>query len=262
MRVASILLLVVVYVMLSTVVNADTKIIRYHTGEWNGLTNRDDTGLYHEIVQKIFESKGYTIEVEYYPFSRALMNVSLGRADMSGAATKDESAYITAKYPIWESRNSALFHINYLSSWQGLDSLKANPKGSVATPGISAIIGVDLYEVASRNQALNMVLEGRKKYYVDDHTTLAKLKGGDKNVVGFEGWNPPSTVKAFDWDSYVIRDVLIAPAFMVFQDTSRGHELRDIFDTGFAALHRSGELLTIYEKWGLTSKMPEVLVGD
>ncbi|MGL1863572.1 MAG: transporter substrate-binding domain-containing protein [Pseudodesulfovibrio sp.] len=262
MRVASILLLVVACVMLSAVANADTKILRYHTAEWNGLTNRDGTGLYHEIVQKIFESKGYTIEVEYYPFSRGLMNVSLGGADMSGAAAKDESAYITAIYPIWESRNSALFRIDHLSSWQGLDSLKANPKTSVATPGIDAIIGVDLYEVATRNQALNMVLEGRKKYYVDDYATLAKLKAGDKNVVGFEGWNPPSTVKAFDWNSYVIRDVLIAPAFMVFQDTSRGHELRDIFDAGFAALHRSGELLTIYEKWGLASKMPVALVID
>jgi len=245
---------VLVYAPMSSA--EEPQVIRFHATEWKDLTNKDGTGLYHEILQRIFESQGFEIEATYFPFRRTLLNVSIDEADIAGATTNDQPDLLPARNPIWVSRNSALFHKKMLPTWEGLRTIILNPNTSVSSPGIGKMIGVDIYEVPSRDQALNMVLDKRMRYYVDDYETLTKLKAGEKNVVGFEGWKPPSSINNFDWDRFVIRDVRSVPAYMVFQNNEKGRRLRDLFDSEFEKLHRSGELIKIYEKWGLAAKMP------
>lgn len=241
-----------------TSVNAqETKVIRYHATEWEGLTNKDGTGLYHEILNAVFKRNGFRIDITYFPFRRTILNVSMGEADIAGATVVTEPHVLTARHPIWESRISVLFHKQKLANWNGIETLASGT--TVSPPTFSSIVKVELHEVATRDQALNMLLTGRMEYFVDEHETLSNLKSGKKNVMGFEGWRPPSGVEDFDWDLYVIRDVISQPLYMVFEDSERGHALRHIYDTEIEKLHQSGELAKIYEKWGLLSKTPKSL---
>jgi len=235
-------------------------IIRHHTTQWVGLTNKDGTGLYHEILQRIYGDKNISIKVEYYPLRRGLMNVALGDADISGAVGSQENGLILARHPIWVSRISALFHKSRKESWLGFETISKNGTQAVAPPGFVGILNLDVYEIATRNQALNMVLEGRMAYYVDERETLSKLVAGEEDVIGFEEWGQPTGNKPVIWEDYVIRDVMMTPLYMVFSDSDEGRLFRRIFDEGFARLHRSGELVKIYEKWGLKDKMPSLLV--
>lgn len=237
--------------------NADT--LRFHTGSWTGITNEDGTGLYHEILQRIYAPHGIEVEVTYFPVKRALMNVANGDADMAGATNKADQGQIRAKHPIWVSMNCALFEKNRLSEWNGLQTIEENRGRVVSSYGMGRMVGVKIHEVTTRTQALNMMLDGRMDYYADTQETLTKLLAGDTTVIGFEEGKQPGEMPHFKRSLYVVRNIKATPAYMIFSDTDRGRRFRDIFDEGFKKLHESGELAKIYKNWNLESVMPKKL---
>lgn len=234
------------------------KTIRHHTPEWRGLTNSDGSGLYHEILQRVYEAHDIQVEVDYFPFRRGVLNVSMGKADITGAINKPDEGTIAAKNPIWATRISALFHKRRLSNWRGVKTIQRAAERSVGAPGFAKLSGVEIYEVATRDQALNMMLGGRMDYYIDEYEFLAKLKADHEQALGFEDHKPPSGTDSLQWDDFIIRPVNTTYAYMLFQDSERGRYFRDIYDKRIEELHQSGELAEIYKKWELSTVMPRL----
>lgn len=233
-------------------------VLRYHTGSWEGITNKDGTGLYHEIIKRIFTKENIYLEVSYLPVKRALMNVSSGAADMTGASNKADPGQVRATHPIWISQSSAMFDKTHLSFWKGYETIKRFENRTVSSYGMGRHIGANIHEVSTRNQALQMLLDGRMDYYADDKETLTSLLRGNTEIIGFEEHQADASVD-FDRSKYVIRTIAENTAYMVFSNTERGRRYRDIFDKGFYALFQSGELRKLYKKWDLEAIMPRTL---
>lgn len=237
----------------------EKKTLRYHTAEWRGLTNRDGSGLYHEVVRMIFAARGMDVEATYFPFKRTLLNIQQGLADIAGATNVNEPGILLSRHPIWVTRISAFFHKSHLKGWKGADTLSASPGSGVAPPGMDDLVGLDLYEVPTRKQALGMVLEGRMDYYVDEYAVLQGIESNGARLFGLEEGQSFADIDDFDLTHFVIEDVATVPIYMCFQDNRQGRRLRDIFDEGFFRLHESGRLGLIYAKWNLMEKMPQTL---
>lgn len=230
------------------------QVVRYHTQEWENITNRDGTGLYHEIMEAIFTARGMEVETSYYPFKRSVANVKAGVADIAGGTYEDSDEFIKSRAPIWVYKGSVLFRKDLLPGWKGKETFLANLDQTVSTLDIGRVLDVDIREVKSRKLGIKMMLDGRMKYYLDDHTVLLNIISG-RGAVGFEGRDAPEELGDVDWSNYVVREVATRHWNMVFPNNDRGRRIRDIFDDGLKRLYHSGELRRMYQKWGLEPVM-------
>lgn len=233
---------------------APKDVIRYHTEEWQGVTNRDGTGLYHDIMRAIFNARGMEVKTSYFPFRRAVMNIESGTADITGGTFKESTEYILSRYPVWVNKNSVLFHKDYLPGWRGLPTFEASLNEVISAPEVGDAFGIKSYEASSRALAIRMMLDGRKRYYLDDHAILKDLVNGGPGLA-FEAGTTPARLGAVDWSEYALRNVRTRYWFMVFPNNERGRSVRDIFDEEFKKLHQSGELRRLYQKWNLEGVM-------
>ncbi|MHC4886340.1 MAG: hypothetical protein ACYTGH_14780 [Planctomycetota bacterium] len=162
--------------------------INYITPAWKGLTNRDESGLYFELIRKSFAHSNVRLEIKFGPLNRALLLVKNGKCDLAGATDKtfgDDVLY--AHHPIYRSETMALFERHRLKNWNGMKTILANPRRCAGSQVMGAQIGGTIHEVNSRTQALQMLLRNRVDYYIDDGWTINGILGTTTEVHGIEG---------------------------------------------------------------------------
>ncbi|WP_421901254.1 substrate-binding periplasmic protein [Maridesulfovibrio sp.] len=237
-------------------------IIQYHTQEWKGVTNRNGTGLYHDIMKAIFTDKGYKVETSYFPFKRALMNIRKGGADISGGIEKTSDDYLYSRYPTWVYRIAVMFNKKLLPSWQGIKTITDNINQTVAPPMQGKEYGINTKEIRTRYAALKLLFMGRVKYYLDDCTILKDVMKNKGNGIAFEEGKDASELRHMDWSQFTIQELSRREWVMVFPKTERGRQVREIYDSGFKQLYESGELHKMYAKWNLLDCMMQSLPAD
>jgi len=236
--------------------------ITFHTQEWKGVTNRDGSGLYNDIMRALFTPHGLTVKNTYVPFRRAIIDVEWGVADIAGGTNNQSTKYIRSRYPIWVSRSSALFRKELLPEWQGFDTIATNQDLIVSAPHLGEQIGLDVYEVRNRPLGIKMLLRGHMQYYVDDNAILIDLVKNKGEGLAFEEGETSKTLGDVDWSQFVIREIKTKEWYMVFPNNERGRWVRNIFDSGFKKLHKTGELQKMYDHWGLGDCAPKELATD
>ena len=214
--------------------------IRWATPEWQNITNKDGTGLYNEILDRIFEPHQITLIREYVPWKRALIMVAKGHADMTGGEDPDDQ-HLQATHPIVEVSQSVLFKRSVIPQWKGLESLKGRRgvwvhgyRSSAPAAITSVLLG---REVKSRVQAVLIVANDRgAEYYYDNSYQMMQAIQQAGIPIDLE-------------TTYQMEEVHIANLYWRFHDSDRGRQIRDLFDQGIERLYCSGELELIYGKW-------------
>lgn len=223
--------------------------VRWVTESWQNYTNKDGSGLYHDIVVAIFVEQ--QIEIIYRPWKRSLLDVKNGTADMTGA-TSVVTGYIAPRYPILAAPISILFDKNIVT-FSNLSSLK-NYVGVWASPYEDELfLGSNKdffngFSVFERETAYKLLLSGRADYYLD--TKALHLAWLEQQQGALE------TIKN---SNFQLEDISSLKLYMIFSDNSRGKHLRDIFDAGLEKLKDSGELRKIFKKYHFLEQMPDSL---
>ena len=204
---------------------------------WNGFTNKDGHGLYHDLIQLIFGAR-FSVSHLYVPTIQANNLVAAGRADIKLCETKEVPPLHLAAYPLYENAYFAFFLKAKNPLWGGLESLAG--KQVVWREGYYSQadfpVAVNAREVRSGESALMMVLLGRADYYIDDRQLineslqLAKLD--------------------FDAQRFGLEVAGQRKYYPLFADSERGRQLKQQFEQGIEQLYRSGKLEPVYRRWG------------
>jgi ABC-type amino acid transport substrate-binding protein len=206
---------------------------------WETFTNRDGTGLYHEVLDAVFALYGIPVRHEYVPSDRADELVRLGWADMMLCDDRAEPPLRLSRYPLYVNDYHVLFNRDRIGPWKGAGSLRG--REIAAQKGFyhdwDFPVPVRIREMPSGVKCLEMVLLGRSDFYVDD---MAFIR--DSINRGPE----------FDRAAFDVRKAGRRSYHPMFNTTPRSDLVIRMFDDGMRTLHEQGALRAIYEKWGHT----------
>ncbi|MBW8189744.1 transporter substrate-binding domain-containing protein [Neiella marina] len=220
--------------------------IVWATPAWPDYTDRDGSGLYHEILDRIFDPLGIPLIRQYMPWKRALASVEAGSADMTGAVVYSSECLLSS-YPVIKDIESVLFKPHKIEPWLGVDSLR--DKSGVWVRGYTipkAFTGI-LHGrgVETRKQAvLIMARDHGADYYLDNEPQMRQTIAS-------------MTIAPDLAQHYQIERLYTVDSYWRFHRSERGENIRRLFDQGIQRLYCSGELDALYQKWQLSDSIPE-----
>jgi len=206
---------------------------------WKSFTNRDGTGLYHEILAAVFSPFGIRVEHRYTNANRGLHLIKKGLADVytCQVSTGEFKDLMLARYPMYQGRFYALYKKSRIQNWQGPATLA--DKRAVWRRGYYCAHEFEpsfyILETDSGTAALAQVILGRADFYIDDLNLI-------KDSIS-------ATPFSFNMEEYGIRPVGSRAYHPVFKDSPRGRQILGIYHKAIEALHRSGRLKQIFDKW-------------
>ncbi len=202
---------------------------------WDVFTNHDGSGLYHDLIKEIFD--GYTIRHIYVPTVQANTMVANGRADIKMCETKEVESLVLAKQPMYENS----FYALYIKAKQHpAETLSIQDKRLVWRTGYYSLedftVPFTFTEVRSGTSALEMVINDRADFYIDD---LALIQQSFTELG-----------RTFDPQIFALEVVGSRKYYPVFADTERGNILRTHYEQKIKRLMKEGRLQHIYEHYG------------
>lgn len=205
---------------------------------WDTLTNRDGTGLYHDILKRVFGLYGIEVKRAYVPSERAYDLVRNGKADFMTCHDRVEPPLRLARHPMFEGTYFVFFKKSRVGFWRGDDTLRGKTVAWRIGYYDKENFPVDIVpkEVKTGPSALGMVVLDRVDFYVDD---MSFIRDTIKNA----------TIE-FDMDEYDIKPVGRRTYHPVFSSSERADKVMKLYDEGMETLYRSGELPMIFRKWG------------
>lgn len=222
---------------------ADIPEVRVVGPSWEGFTNRDGTGLYHEILNKLFALYGIRVHREYVPSERAYHLVRTGQADFMTCHDKPLHSLVLAKHPMYAGRYYAFFNRENIGEWNFPESMRGRTiawrigyydESNIPVP-------MKVREVKSGISGLGMVILGRVDFYLDD--------------LNFIQTSIKHNTLPMSMDDFRIETVGTRSYHPVFNTSERGSRIMELYDKGMERLYKSGELRKIFERWGFA--MPD-----
>ena len=207
--------------------------------------HEDETGLFFDIIRSVYESAGLTMTSEIVPWKRAVTMIQSNRADaMPGVPAN--VAVLLPTYPIVSIPIVAVFKKETMTTWAGIASL--NGKRTIwirgydlhKTPYLQDA-HVEWQEIDEWAEAWFMLERGTTDVYIE---ALPDVEDYRKN-------------NHVDMQPYQVEPLWNLKLYMSFADTEKSKTLMDVYDTGIRKLLHSGELHTLFEKWGLPF-LPEI----
>ena len=204
---------------------------------WDTFTNKDGTGLYHEVLDMVFGLYGIKVRHEYVATDRGDELVRLGWADMMTCDDRALPPLRSARYPLYVNDYYVFFNRERIGSWLGPESLRdkevAVQKGYYHTWDFP--VPVRIREMPSGVKCLEMILLGRSDFYADDMSFIE---------------DSISQTEPFDRKHYDFRKAGKRTYRPSLNNTPRADVIMKLYDDGMRTLHEQGKLRPIYEKWG------------
>ena len=215
--------------------------IRIVTPEWASQTSADLSGLYFDIMKKVYPDNSYTIAADIVPWTRASKLIEEKKADVMFASYKgrvdaffptipldfeDICSYAVGENPVhWSSSPTKPTAVSYVRGYNYDHYL-----------GIKKSKKIRVFEVANEDHAIRMLLIGRVDYYI----------GTCFDTQQFLNENPSLT------DVPMISGVVYSrPLYLRFSKTEKSQRLIKRYDEVMEKSILNGELQALYLKWGV-----------
>lgn len=206
---------------------------------WDTFTNKDGTGLYHEILENIFSPLGIEVIHKYTNGKRGIYMVQRGQADLYTCRPDVEGFpdLVLGRYQMYENRFHAIFKKSSVKEWKGQDSLEGRKvvwRRNYYNPS-EFKVKMEIFEADSGTSALIQVILDRVAFYIDDQRLI------NQSISELE--------RPFDTNSYLIKPVGRRAYHPVFKISERGKQIMKLYDSGMKRMHNSGQLKKIFDKW-------------
>ncbi|WP_207681881.1 substrate-binding periplasmic protein [Desulfonema magnum] len=226
----------------------DIKIIHVVTPSWEGFTNKDGTGLFFDIVRKVYEPVGIKMKHEIVPWEHAETMVGSGKADamLSVAVQNIGKEMLAPKYPMVIEYTVAVFKKSKIGEWRGLETLGGRQAIWIhgydfhKNPNIRGI-KLKWSEVDTHGQAWDMLKKDKTEVLMDA-------------LAGIEYYIRKNNI---DFTPFGIEPLWGEKMYMAFSKSERSEKLIEIYDKRIMKLVNSGELKKIFEKWDLYPFPPD-----
>lgn len=229
---------VLVLCFLSPMAHAEVKDINICTPEWEYYTQKDGTGLYHDLWKLIFTPAGVTLNIKYAPFKRCDHAVKEQKSpdyDVLTAGYESEGT-LTPKWHLGVDLLSVAYAKKTIADWTG--------KSQLEHKRVSWLRGYDLdthgivpntvkrQELNQIDSGVKQLASGRTDFLIDYHKALKKIIQEEK----------------LEDTIALAPNVLNGPKYyMIFANTPRGKALAKIWDDGMKKLSQSGKLQAMYK---------------
>ncbi|MDG9670546.1 transporter substrate-binding domain-containing protein [Hahella sp. CR1] len=147
--------------------------IRICTPIWEGYTNPDGTGLYHELWKLIYEDNGVSVEVSYMPPKRCQANVQTAKLNFDAfpGAYKGMRDIYLPRWHIYVGSLSVAHLKGTIDHWIGQEQLRGQrvswePNSGFDQSGILTV-PVQVHEFVDIDAALKMLDLRRIDYILD-----------------------------------------------------------------------------------------------
>lgn len=202
-------------------------------------TNADGSGQQFEIVKAVFEALGFQVNIEVYPYKRAIKLVEIGQADMMVGMLKDSDLQLNYSYYPHDVDNLlAIYPRVSKTQWQGSSSLKN--KHLTMLLGLSEPFKKSLpnyefqvSEVNSHPQALKKLFYGRTDFIIDSEGTFLLL------------------YEQRHRDNLYTQLVGAIEIYAAFSKSDRGKKAKILWDEKFEQFIQTKAAEKIYQKWGM-----------
>lgn len=209
------------------------------TPAWVNQTHEDGTGLFFEMIRKVYEPVGIKMEFEIVPWNRASHMVEKQEADAMFCVLQD-SKFLIPQYPLFVDYTAVLFKKENIHEWKGLETLQGKtavwPRGYNyhKQPQMKGI-HLEFSEINYSSQGFAMVSSGRVDFYIDALVDV-KLYIEEHDI---------------DMTPYQLEVPYGKNTYTGFAQTERSQKLIEIHDSRMRELTDSGELEQLFEKWGV-----------
>ncbi len=211
--------------------NADT--VRLTSLEWPPYTGEavPQQGASMAVVEAAFEAMGYELEVNFYPWQRAVDQAS-NNPDYAGYfpeyyASSVEEDFIFSD-PIGTGPLGFVEHADDPVAWDSLDDLGDRTIGTVA-----GYVNTDEFDARVEDGRIEV------EEVTSDETNVRKVAGGripmaviDQNVLDYLLANEPSLEEAGDQVQFNDRLLEDKELFVAFARDSHGEEMAEVLNEG------------------------------
>lgn len=246
-RISSCLLFIILGLYANNVKSAQSSYINiiWATDTWEGFTSRDGTGIYHEIFTKVFEQSPYKISIEYLPWKRALHQVEINKAHISGALPKSNK-YLFADMPILTQPLSIITHIKKPLNLESIKALVGVWPISYVEQLMQSDISPYLNGITAqyRSDAMALLQNNKVDYYLDIRAQLEFHL---------------TTLPKKEQSNYYIQDLSTLNLYLIFSNDDKGRSLKKYYDETTKHLLEENILQPIYKKYNLNIEINESL---
>lgn len=221
---------------------ADAKKLKFVSESWEGYTNKDQTGMYFDILNAVYGANSYGMTL--IPWKRAQKEFAAGKFD----ALVGEDSTRDVSYPRWPidvNAFGAIFDAKKMPQWNraALKDLKViwvrGYDVSKFAPDIKPFS-----EVQDMAQGVKMVLGGRADVLIDFQEDIEKYT--QKNKIKLVNHKVEKT------------DVPGGFTFVCFRKGPEGAAHAKNFDMAMDKLMNEGKLKALYEKYQFGSYFEEI----
>lgn len=213
------------------------EVIRIATPAWAKLTAKDGSGLYFDLLRKIYGPAGVKLEYQIAPWKRAKAMIRRGEADAMLAAyrTPPEDGWIYPNKPMDVDQIMAVVRREAMTDWRGTETLGGRRVVWLRGYNFQNYIKADMKwrEVDNAKQGWTMVARGRADAYLD---ILPEVTHYLKN-------NPDQT------GLFRIEEALAINTYLRFADRPKSRKLIETYDRRMAELLGTKELIELYRSW-------------
>lgn len=250
------LLLLISTLIFSSAITAQEKVVRFAIGEWPPYTsssNDPEQQVAQRVVVKAFESQGYQVQLDYFPWSRSFKLASEGKYDgtFPWIRNSERSQVFLNSEAIFTQTVVFFYHRNVNFSWQQLTDLNHYTIG--ATQDYQALFYLNQADI-------------NQKVSIDEETNFAKLV--KRRIDAY----PTGTIrgkylikKTLSQDEAALVKIDNKPLFedemtILFpkHNSARSEKLIGVFSQGMKTLYASGE----YQKIMLENSQIEPVASN
>ncbi len=208
--------------------------------EWNGATNADGTGLYWDIIRKVYEPEGINVAFTIYPYMRAVKMVQAQRPEadaLVGSYMGEIGGTLYPQYHFDVDVIGVMFRKDRVAQWDGQHTMEDKKVGWMRGYSYNDYLDVVVEdkEVSSRESGVGMVERERLDFFLDPLVEIEHELAKPE----YDGRR----------EHFQIENALELKMYLAFANDDKGRELVHIFDQRMEELIESGELKSIYEKW-------------
>lgn len=226
---------IVLIMLLASMNTLFAKEITVISESWEGATNHDGSGLYWDIVQKVYEPLGYTIVKKNASYFKSVEAVRMDRADLWLGSYKDEKSFaLYPKYHFDQAVVLAVFHSELFEQWKGQKSLEGLKVAWIRGYDYSKYLSVNVV-----SEEVNALVNGLK---------LLKSEHIDAFIDNKKDLIEPMQRYRLDNDNYTKKIILQLKLYPAFANSKKGKELRKIWDERMKTLIDTTEFKELYFK--------------
>ncbi|MBD8525644.1 substrate-binding periplasmic protein [Pseudomarimonas arenosa] len=206
---------------------------------WEDLLEADGSGMYWDLLHKVFTAQGYQVTHSEMPWTRAESMVQGGRADAimgeyNVASTKDK--YHFGTWPVDHDEITVLSMKSAKHEWHEEQTFAGKPVAWVRGYNLAVRLPVEvkLTEVNDVETGIKMLQSNRIEFLLDYEWDIdAALENLKADPEPFERH----------------KLARIEPLYVGFAPTDKGKALAEAWDKKMAELHASGELDKLFQEY-------------